>query len=77
MNEQEFAGFANAVASHFHLGGVLCVSIDQARQAFEAIDTNHNGQISRAEGAAALREFERRVNVTPTPEQLQWIEQTA
>jgi hypothetical protein len=77
LNEQEFAGFANAVASHFHLCGVLCVSLDDARQAFEAIDTNHNGSISRSEGEAALREFERSHHVTPTPEQLQWVQSTA
>ena len=46
-----------ASASAIQIRGAPCVSMDQSNEVFAEIDTNHNGQIGRAEGEAAVRWF--------------------
>ena len=48
-----------------------------AKWAFNHIDTNHNGQISEAEGKAALEWMHKNEGVDLTKDQLDWVENTA
>ena len=54
-----------------------CVSPAEAKEGFDHVDTNHNGQIDKAELVTALKAFAASQHYTPTAADWAWVGKTA
>merc|ERR1711997_32813 len=54
-----------------------CVEVDDAKEGFDYIDTNHNGQISKKELVTALKALAKHMDYKPTKADWAWVAKQA
>ena len=65
-----FALIASAAAIRITASKAPCVSMGESNNIFGEVDTNHNGEVSKAELTVAVTRYLKENNIHPTPAQV-------
>ena len=65
-----FALIASAAAIRITASEGPCVSMGESNNIFGEVDTNHNGEVSKAELTVAVKHYLQKHNIHPTPAQV-------